>query len=154
LQNDEVIIIGADVVEEAYTWMGTPFVHQAASKGFGCDCIGMVRGVGRDLDIFDFDENSPEGRELLSYSLEPEPRRLIKSLNYYFFRVRAGFENGDVVLFAIQDAPTHVAIVSDVVKGVVIHTWRGMGRVIETRYGDLLRPTGVWRYPDVACEGE
>jgi cell wall-associated NlpC family hydrolase len=34
-----------DIVEEARSWLGTPYHHQAALKGVGCDCIGLLRGV-------------------------------------------------------------------------------------------------------------
>lgn len=37
------------VVEEALSWLGTPYLHQASVKGAGCDCLGLVRGVWRHL---------------------------------------------------------------------------------------------------------
>lgn len=37
------------VVETARTWIGTPYHHQASIKGVGCDCLGLVRGVYREL---------------------------------------------------------------------------------------------------------
>ena len=37
------------VVEEAQSWIGTPYRHQASLKGVGCDCLGLVRGVWRAL---------------------------------------------------------------------------------------------------------
>lgn len=37
------------VMTEALTWAGTPYRHQASSKGIGCDCLGLVRGVWRSL---------------------------------------------------------------------------------------------------------
>jgi NlpC/P60 family putative phage cell wall peptidase len=30
-------------------WLGTPYAHQASLKGVGCDCLGLIRGVWRDL---------------------------------------------------------------------------------------------------------
>jgi NlpC/P60 family putative phage cell wall peptidase len=38
-----------DVVRIARTWIGTPYVHQASVKGVGCDCLGLLRGVWREL---------------------------------------------------------------------------------------------------------
>jgi NlpC/P60 family putative phage cell wall peptidase len=35
----------ADIVALARGWLGTPYHHQAALKGVGCDCLGLVRGV-------------------------------------------------------------------------------------------------------------
>lgn len=37
------------IVTEARTWIGTPYQHQASLKGVGCDCLGLVRGVWREL---------------------------------------------------------------------------------------------------------
>lgn len=44
-----MIISRACVVETARRWIGTPYHHQASLKGAGCDCLGLVRGVYRDL---------------------------------------------------------------------------------------------------------
>ncbi|MFH1556918.1 MAG: NlpC/P60 family protein [Pseudomonadota bacterium] len=46
----------ARVVEEARTWLGTPYLHRASARGAGADCLGLVRGVWRGL-----------------YGVEPEP---------------------------------------------------------------------------------
>ncbi|RJE81224.1 NlpC/P60 family protein [Paracoccus sp. JM45] len=37
------------VVDAARQWLGTPYVHQASVKGSGADCLGLIRGVWRDL---------------------------------------------------------------------------------------------------------
>lgn len=37
------------IVDIARTWIGTPYVHQASLKGVGCDCLGLLRGVWREL---------------------------------------------------------------------------------------------------------
>ncbi|WP_338109937.1 NlpC/P60 family protein [Roseibium polysiphoniae] len=39
----------SEVVEIAKSWIGTPYHHQASVKGVGCDCLGLVRGVWREL---------------------------------------------------------------------------------------------------------
>ena len=31
-------------------WIGTPYRHQASLKGVGCDCLGLLRGVWREVD--------------------------------------------------------------------------------------------------------
>ena len=38
-----------EIVEAARLWLGTPYHHQASLRGVGCDCLGLVRGVWRDL---------------------------------------------------------------------------------------------------------
>jgi NlpC/P60 family putative phage cell wall peptidase len=37
------------IVRIARTWLGTPYHHQASLKGVGTDCVGLVRGVWREL---------------------------------------------------------------------------------------------------------
>ncbi len=37
------------IVTAALGWLGTPYRHQGARKGVGCDCLGLVRGVWREV---------------------------------------------------------------------------------------------------------
>ncbi len=37
------------VVRLARDWIGTPYVHQASARGAGADCLGLVRGIWREL---------------------------------------------------------------------------------------------------------
>lgn len=39
----------AAIVAAARGWLGTPYRHQASARGVGCDCLGLVRGVWREL---------------------------------------------------------------------------------------------------------
>lgn len=39
--------IARAVTTEALSWVGTPYRHQGARKGVGCDCLGLVLGVWR-----------------------------------------------------------------------------------------------------------
>jgi NlpC/P60 family putative phage cell wall peptidase len=40
---------GGLALSEARSWIGTPYVHQAATKGAGTDCLGLLRGVWRAI---------------------------------------------------------------------------------------------------------
>ena len=37
------------VIAAVRGWLGTPYHDQASLKGVGCDCLGLVRGVWREL---------------------------------------------------------------------------------------------------------
>ncbi len=37
------------VVMAARGWIGTPYRHQASRRGVGADCLGLVRGVWREV---------------------------------------------------------------------------------------------------------
>jgi NlpC/P60 family putative phage cell wall peptidase len=38
-----------DIVAAARSWIGTPYRHQASLKGTGCDCLGLLLGVWREI---------------------------------------------------------------------------------------------------------
>ena len=39
----------ARILAAARRFVGTPYHHQAALAGAGCDCLGLIRGVWREL---------------------------------------------------------------------------------------------------------
>ena len=63
----------SEVVAAARGWIGTPYVHQASAKGAGCDCLGLLRGVWREVlgaepervPAYMPDWSEPEGDERL-----------------------------------------------------------------------------------------
>jgi NlpC/P60 family putative phage cell wall peptidase len=61
------------VVRAARAWIGTPYLHQASLRGAGCDCLGLVRGVWREVHgaepapvpPYTSDWSEPQGEERL-----------------------------------------------------------------------------------------
>ncbi|WP_407496070.1 NlpC/P60 family protein [Pseudooceanicola sp. MF1-13] len=61
------------VVHIARTWIGTPYLHQASVKGAGTDCLGLLRGIWRELygaepeavPPYTLDWSEPQGDERL-----------------------------------------------------------------------------------------
>ena len=41
--------MATEVERIARSWIGTPYAHQASLKGVGSDCLGLLRGVWREL---------------------------------------------------------------------------------------------------------
>jgi NlpC/P60 family putative phage cell wall peptidase len=39
----------ARVIAVARSWLGTPYHDQASVKGVGCDCLGLARGIWREV---------------------------------------------------------------------------------------------------------
>jgi NlpC/P60 family putative phage cell wall peptidase len=39
----------SEVTRLARSWVGTPYHHRASVRQVGCDCIGLVRGLWREL---------------------------------------------------------------------------------------------------------
>lgn len=120
----------AAVVAEARTWLGTPFHHQASLKGVGCDCIGLIKGVGLALGILDYDPASPEAQPYLAYSRMPNPQMMRRALSTFFEPVAvADVLPGDFYYMAWIREPQHVALVTDT---GIIHSYEGgPGKVVE-----------------------
>lgn len=90
------------VVTSARGWLGTPYVHQASCKGAGCDCLGLLLGLWRELNgalpapvpayTNDWSEASGEERLLDTVRLHLAEKHLgdAASGDVLIFRMRAG----------------------------------------------------------------
>lgn len=92
------------VIAEARSWIGTPYHHQAAVKGVGCDCLGLARGVWRAVYGSD-----PEQPPAYSRDWAETLRRetLAEAASRHMIPVALdAIAPGDLLLFAISaDAP-------------------------------------------------
>lgn len=43
------MVARSDILRHARDWLGTPYRHQASCKGAGADCLGLIRGLWREL---------------------------------------------------------------------------------------------------------
>lgn len=46
---EQEIAYRAQIVLSALGWVGTPYAHQMSTKGQGTDCLGLIRGVWREI---------------------------------------------------------------------------------------------------------
>lgn len=141
----------ARVVFAARAWLGTPYHHQASFRGAGADCLGLVRGIWREVI-------GPEPEIPPAYSPDwAEARgeeRLLRAAMRHMRRIPdTEAEPGDMLLFRmIERGPAkHAAILADgtVNGGTVIHAYSGHA-VCETRLTDawVRRLAGAFRFPD------
>ena len=119
----------AAIVAEARRWVGTPYHHQSAQLGIGCDCLGLVRAVYEALlgaptetpPSYTPDWAVSGTREVL---LEAAARHLdpLDSSN--------NFDAGDVLAFRYRPnwLARHLAIATS--RKTMIHAINGIG-VIE-----------------------
>lgn len=134
------MITREDIVKEARSWLGTRFHHQGRAKGVGCDCIGLIVGVVRDLQI-----TSPEGgmlcrHDTTNYGRIPNGRFLKDMLEKYLTPIDIkDVQAGDILLFHFEKEPQHVAIVSDYHAGGfgIIHCYASSRKVVEHSLDDL-----------------
>lgn len=89
--------MATDIVRIARSWIGTPYVHQASVKGVGCDCLGLLRGVWRELHGTEPEEAPPYSADWAEASGE---ETLYKALSRHLTEIpRAALAPGDIVLF-------------------------------------------------------
>lgn len=100
------------VVSLARGWIGTPYVHQASLKGVGCDCLGLLRGLWREI-------HSDEAEDIPPYLPDwdvPGSETLREGLARHLAPVDlAAIAPGDVLLFRMvaRAAARHCAILAD-----------------------------------------
>ena len=90
------------VVTAARSWIGTPYLHQSSRRGAGCDCLGLVLGVWRELrgalpetvPAYSMDWSEPQGDERLWQAarrwLVVKPLGQEAPGDVLLFRMRAG----------------------------------------------------------------
>jgi NlpC/P60 family putative phage cell wall peptidase len=132
------------VVAAARGWIGTPYRHQAAARGAGCDCLGLIRGVWREVcgaepvvaPPYTPDWAEPQGAESLWQA----------AARYLAEKPVAAAVAGDVVLFRMRDGAVakHLGILTG--PASFIHAYSGHG-VVENAL------TPPWRRRIVACFG-
>lgn len=102
----------SEVVEAARVWIGTPYMHQASRRGAGCDCLGLIRGVWRDLRGVEPVELPPYTRDWS----EPAGREALLEAARRFLRERPiePIMPGRILLFRMRQAGVakHLGIVS------------------------------------------
>ncbi len=90
------------IVKAARGWLGTPYHHQASLRGVGSDCLGLIRGIWRELygeepekiPPYSQDWGSATGSETL---LAAASRHLVKLAEV------SEAAPGDVLVFRMRD---------------------------------------------------
>jgi NlpC/P60 family putative phage cell wall peptidase len=116
------------VIATARLWLGTPYAHQASVLGAGCDCLGLARGIWRDLHgpepvtspPYTRDWGEAGGAEVLAEAA----RRFLEEIPI------AGSGPGALILFRMaRNAPAkHCGIRS---ATGLIHAYEGAGVIEE-----------------------
>lgn len=126
----------ADIVREARSLKDTPFHHQACAKGIGIDCVGVLRHLGKTLDITGSREFEASV-EFMGYGEDPDPALLRACERFLDTIPRAEVKAGDVLLFKTrysQGQPKHFGVVTAVDPLYMVHAWAlGKGKVAENR---------------------
>ncbi len=126
------------IVAEARSWLGTRFRKQGRLKAVSTDCVGLIVGTAKSLNLPVQDYRAYD-------TIFPDTALLQAELARQFERA-PGPHAGAIILLEVRDEPTHVGIATE--AGTYVHAWHCRG-VVETK----LYPhqvVGSFRYKGVA----
>lgn len=143
-------VLAGRIVAAARGWAGTPYLHQASARGAGTDCLGLVRGVWRDVygqepevpPAYTPDWSEPSASEVLwgAAARHMDPVSMSDA------------QAGDILLFRMRRTgpAKHLAILTDM-RGAeprMIHAYSGQG-VVESSLGPSWRRrvAAAFRFP-------
>ena len=141
--------VGDAVLAAARGWIGTPYRHQATCRGAGCDCLGLLRGVWREVV-------GGEPCEVPAYSRDwAEPaaeETLLAAASAHLVVARDASRPGDVLVFRMRGRgiAKHVGILSRVGGAATfIHAYERHG-VVESPLSApwARRIAGRFRFPE------
>ena len=92
-------------------WIGTPYHHRASLRGAGCDCIGLIAGVWREL--YGSEPQSP-GAYTGDWAEATGNEALLEAGRRHLRPVAVeGMQPGDVLIFRLRSnsVAKHAAIV-------------------------------------------
>jgi len=133
------------IADLARGWIGTPYVHQASAKGAGTDCLGLLRGIWREvygaepmaIPPYSMDWSEAGGREELRAAAD----------DLLIPKVLTDAAAGDVLLFRMRAGAVakHLGIQGRVQNPSFIHAYFGHA-VVESALTDPWQRKIVARY--------
>ncbi|QRM42579.1 NlpC/P60 family protein [Rhizobium sp. BG4] len=139
------------VLAAAEGWIGTPYRHQASARGIGCDCLGLIRGIWRELYGIEPEMPPPYARDwaersgqdrLLDAALrhfgEPLSVEAMLPGDLMLFRWRPDVAAKHAGIFAGEKSFIHAYEQAAVIRSALVPSWRR-------------RVTAVFRFPEVVA---
>jgi len=139
----------ARILNAAVGWIGTPYRHQASLKGVGCDCLGLIRGIWRE--IYGEEPEDP-GPYTPDWAERSGIERLAEaSLRHFGAPIAHGEQRpGDVLLFRFRPgtAAKHLGILAG--EGRFIHAYEQAGVISSALVPSWARRIAAFhRFPEI-----
>jgi NlpC/P60 family putative phage cell wall peptidase len=142
---------GEEIVALARGWIGTPYRHQSSCRGAGTDCLGLLRGLWREMLG---EEPEPVPAYTSDWSEPARSEDLLAAAGRHLAAVEAADARpGDVVVLRMVEGGVakHVGVLARSPMGhpTLIHAYSGHG-VLESPLTPAWarRIAGVFRFPD------
>lgn len=120
----EAADMSRSALASARGWIGTPYRHQGSRRGVACDCLGLIRGVWREIYGEEPELPGPYAPDWAEAS--GEERLLQAARRHLVEKPLSQARPGDVVLFRWRPhlPAKHAAILDE--DGGFIHAYEGM----------------------------
>jgi NlpC/P60 family putative phage cell wall peptidase len=141
--------VAARIVAEALEWVGTPYRHQGALKGVGCDCLGLVRGVWQAVYGEEPERPGPYAADWAEAT--GEDRLLAAASRHCTAKPKEAAVPGDLLLFRWRpDVPAkHAGIF--VTEDRFIHAYQGHSVLVSALVPHWRRRiAGVFAFPPLS----
>lgn len=139
------------VLNEAVSWIGTPYRHQSSKRGIGSDCLGLIIGVWQAL--YDTAPSIPDDYApdwTIGSSDDPLFDAACKYCRIIDFQHAVA---GDLLTFKWSaDLPSrHLAILAD--KTTIIHAYERHG-VLQSSFVPFWqrRVSGAFQFPPIKID--
>jgi NlpC/P60 family putative phage cell wall peptidase len=132
----------AALIAAARGWIGTPWRHQASLRGAGCDCLGLLRGVWREVRGTEPEALPPYAPDWMAAGRETLRDGLARHLCAVPL---AALAPGDVALLRMGRGPaSHCGLVAEAAgRLTLIHARQG-GAVREEEFSPAWRRRLAW----------
>lgn len=136
------------IVKTARGWIGTPYHHQASVRGVGTDCLGLVRGVWRE--IYGADAETPPAYSR-DWAEAGGVETMLQAAARHLIPIQpAEAAAGDVLIFRLRErfVAKHAGLMSG--PGTMIHAVEGAA-VAEVALSTWWRRriAGAFRFPEI-----
>jgi NlpC/P60 family putative phage cell wall peptidase len=134
------------VLSQAMSWIGTPYRHQGSTRGVGCDCLGLVRGVWRA--VYQHEPPSP-GPYAPDWAETAGTDRLMDAARKYCVETEKALP-GDLLVFRWRPQHTakHLGIL--VAEDRFLHAYEGHEVLISPLIPQWRRRiAGVFAFPTI-----
>lgn len=138
-----------DLIEEARAWIGTKYHHQQSSKGLGCDCIGLPKGI---LKLYGCDVSAIP----VTYSRLSNPELMMDLLDKSDLVTRCEdniFKPARLILFKVHDLPHHFGIINENCNGFIHSHYKYGVMESDFNFWNSDKLYGVWKF-NIADESE
>lgn len=141
-----------EIVEEARSWIGTPWQHQAMVKGHGVDCAMLIAGICLNTGLITEDDLNmipPYPKDWHFHNKESMLIPILELFPVHEIPIEEA-TTADIIMFKVANCESHLGLKTD--DGWFIHAFSStkVNKVLESRLDDrwARRLTRAYRFDE------